>query len=51
MSVTEATNMDSYVRLGMMVGVFVGHVIPAEVPQARAEQEMADLRLAEPARN
>ena len=50
-SVNVATNMDSYVRLGMMIGLFVGHVIPEEVPQARAEKEMADLRLAEPQKN
>jgi hypothetical protein len=40
--------MDRHVRLGMMIGVFVGHVIPEEVPEARAEKEMANLRLDQP---
>ena len=43
--VTVATNQDSYVRLSMMIGVFVGHVIPKQVPAAEAEHEMKNLHL------
>ena len=45
---TVATNMDSYVRLEMMMGLFVGHVIPKEVPEAQAVKEMKNLHFAAP---
>lgn len=47
-SLTVTPNVDSYVRLEMMLGLFVGHVIPKEVPEAQAVKEMQNLRLASP---
>ncbi len=34
-----------YVRLGMMIGLFVGHVIPKEVDEATALKELKDCKL------
>jgi hypothetical protein len=47
-SLTVTTNIDSYVRLNMAMGFFVGHVIPKEVPEAKATNEMKNLHLATP---
>jgi Protein of unknown function (DUF2846) len=47
-SLTVTTNVDSYVRLEMMLGLVVGHVIPKEVPEAKATNEMNNLHLAAP---
>ena len=45
--ITVNTNADTFVRLNMMVGVFMGHVIPHEVPEAKATNQMNNLRLAD----
>jgi hypothetical protein len=45
-SITVSTNADSYVRLNMMMGLIVGHIIPKEVPEAQAAKEMQNLHLA-----
>lgn len=42
------TNEDSFVRLSMMMGLVVGHVIPKEVPESQAVKEMENLHLASP---
>ena len=34
------TNSVKYVRLGMMIGLFVGHVIPKEVDETTARKEL-----------
>jgi hypothetical protein len=47
-SINVTTNQASYVRLNMMMGLFVGHVIPKEVPESQAIEEMQDLHLATP---
>ena len=47
-SINVTTNVDSYVRLNMAMGLFVGHVIPNEVPEAKATNEMKNLHLAVP---
>lgn len=47
-SINVTTNEESYVRLNMMIGLFVGHVIPEEVPESQAIKEMQDLHLATP---
>ena len=39
-----ATNSTKYVRLGMMIGVFVGHVIPKEVEEATALKELENCK-------
>ena len=46
-SLNVTTNKDSYVRLEMMMGLFVGHVIPKEVSESEAADEMKDLHLAD----
>jgi hypothetical protein len=38
-------NKDTYVRLNMMMGLFVGHVVPVEVPQEKAIKDMENLHL------
>jgi len=45
-SIMVSTNQDSYVRLGMMMGLFVGHVVPEEVSESAATEEMRHLHLA-----
>jgi hypothetical protein len=45
--VTVHPNADSYVRLNMMMGLFVGHVIPREVSPAEAREEIKDTKLAQ----
>jgi hypothetical protein len=40
-----ATNSTKYVRLGMMIGVFVGHVIPKEVEEATTLKELENCKL------
>jgi hypothetical protein len=40
-----ATNSTKYVRLGMRMGVFVGHVVPSEVNELIATKELEDCRL------
>jgi hypothetical protein len=42
-TITVSTNIDTYVCLEMMLGVFVGHVIPKEVTENRAIPEIKDL--------
>jgi hypothetical protein len=46
--ITVSTNAESYVRLNMMMGLVVGHIIPQEVPQSQALKDLKDLRLAAP---
>jgi hypothetical protein len=48
MSINVTTNADSYVRLNMMMGLFVGHVVPEQVPETQAIREMQNLHLATP---
>jgi hypothetical protein len=40
-------NCESYVQLNMMMGLFVGHVAPEEVPPEKALRKIADLHLAQ----
>ena len=47
-SLTVTTNIDSYVRLDIAMGFFVGHVIPKEVPETKATNEMKNLHYAAP---
>ena len=47
-SINVTTNTDSYVRLNIMMGLFVGHIVPKEVSQAEAVEDMQDLHLATP---
>jgi len=42
---TLAPQETTYVRLGLMVGVFVGHIIPKEVPEPEAQRELANCHL------
>jgi hypothetical protein len=42
---TLATKETTYVRLGLMVGLFVGHIIPKEVGEADALKELEGCRL------
>jgi len=44
-SIVVTTNSDSYVRLNMMMGLFVGHVIPKEVAESQALKDMKNLHL------
>lgn len=44
-SINVNTNEDSYVRLSMMIGLFVGHVIPKEVPESQGTNDMKNLHL------
>jgi hypothetical protein len=46
--VTVSTNADSYVRLNMAMGLFVGHVVPKEVTESMATNDMKNLHLAVP---
>lgn len=46
-SVSVSTNRESYVKLNMAPGFFVGHVIPTEVPQQKALKEMQNLNFAD----
>ena len=43
--VTVTTNADSYIRLNMAMGLFVGHVIPEEMPESKATNQMNKLHL------
>lgn len=43
--ITVTTNGDSYVRLKMMVELFVGHVIPEVMPETKATTQMNGLHL------
>jgi len=47
-TINVSTNADSYVRLNMMMGLFIGHVVPKEVPESEAVQDMQNLHLANP---
>ncbi len=47
-SVNVESNQDKYVRLEIMMGLFVGHIVPKEVPESKALKEMNDLHLASP---
>ena len=47
-TVDVKAHQESYVRLDMMLGLFIGHVIPREVPEAKALQDMQNLHLASP---
>ncbi len=47
-SLNVTTNADNYVKLEMMIGLFVGHVIPKEIPEAEATNQMNNLHLATP---
>ena len=42
-SVIVSTNADSFVRLNMMMGLFIGHVVPTEVHESQAIKEMQNL--------
>ncbi len=42
---TLAPQETTYVRLGLMVGLFVGHIIPKEVPASEALKELEDCHL------
>ncbi len=42
---TLAPQDTKYVRLGLMVGLFVGHIIPKEVSEADGLRELANCRL------
>jgi len=42
---TVSTNGDSYIRLNMMIGLLVGHVIPKEVAESKATNDMKNLHL------
>ena len=44
-TITVTTNTDNYVRLNMMMGLFVGHVLPREVPEHQATNDMKNLHL------
>src|ERR1039457_6432847 len=44
-SIVVTTNANSYVRLNMMMGLFVGHVVPKEVPERQATNDMKNLHL------
>ena len=44
-SINVTTNADSYVRLNMAMGLFVGHVVPHEVPESKATNELKNLHL------
>ena len=41
--ITVTTNGDSYMRRNMMIGLFVGHVIPEVMPEAKATNQMNGL--------
>jgi hypothetical protein len=45
-SVKVTEHAETYVRLDMMFGLFVGHVIPREVPEEQALKDLQDLHLA-----
>lgn len=42
------TNSTKYVRLSMMIGLFVGHVIPKEVEETTALKELEKCKLISP---
>ena len=44
-SINVSTNADSYIRLNMMLGLFVGHVMPKEVPESHGTNDMNNLHL------
>jgi hypothetical protein len=43
--VMVTTNQNSYVRLDIEIGIFVGHIVPREVSEAQATEDMQDLHL------
>lgn len=43
--INVSTNSDTYVRLDMAMGLFAGHVIPKEVPEAKATNDLKNLHL------
>jgi hypothetical protein len=44
-NVTLDANTESYVRLNLYPGVFVGHIVPEQVPPTKALPEMQNLHL------
>ena len=45
-TIAVAPGQETYVRLNMAMGMFVGHVIPVETPPEKALREMEGLHLA-----
>ncbi len=46
-TVMVSATADTYVRLNMMLGLFVGHVVPEEVTKSQALPKITKLRLAQ----
>ena len=44
--IVVSTNRETYVQLNMMMGLFVGHVIPKEVSEEEASKALLGLHLA-----
>lgn len=45
-TVAVTTNEDSYVRLNMAMGLFVGHIVPEVMPESKATNQMNGLHFA-----
>ena len=46
-TVNVTAGQESYIKLRMMIGLLVGHVLPTEVTAAEAEKDLKDMHLIE----